>query len=189
LPAAAGKTAPVGVEFTDDGWNKAVQTEWEYAVDGTRELARYARARSITLAIEPLNRYESFLVTDLVKAKQFVHDVDVDNLKIHLDTFHMNIEEKDLAEVVFEAGDLLVSMHLSDSNRETPGCGHTDFSGIMESLQKISFQGYLVLEPVPPGSNPPFDAARPSAHYYRDIYAKEGIDYLRKLELKLKDGG
>jgi sugar phosphate isomerase/epimerase len=151
-------------------------------VESTRELAGYARSKSITLALEPLNRFESFLITNLNIAKQFIEEVDAPNLKVHLDTFHMSIEEKNLAEVVLQAGEMLVNIHVSDSNRETPGRGHTDFQAIMKNLEKISYRGYLVLEPVPPGSNPVFDATRPSNFFLRDEYAKEGIEFLRNLE-------
>lgn len=182
LPAPSGRTSPVGAAFNDAVWDQAVCREWETAVHSTRELAKYARSQSITLAIEPLNRFESFMVTNLEKAERFIADVAVENLKVHLDTFHMSIEERDLAEVVKQAGASLVNMHLSDSNREAPGRGHTDFSGIMKSLAEISYDGYLVMEPIPPGSNAIFDATRPASFPYRDIYAKEGIEYLRKLE-------
>ncbi|HAF60709.1 MAG TPA: hypothetical protein DCK95_00085 [Anaerolineaceae bacterium] len=182
LPAPAGRTSPVGISFTEDKWAEGFKNEWNYAVEGTRELAAYADKKSITLAIEPLNRYESYLITNLEKAKSFVREVGSSNLKIHLDTFHMSIEEKNLSEIVHQSADLLVNMHISDSNREPPGRGHTDFHAIMKSLKEIGYEGYLVLEPVPPGSNAVFDATRPSAFTTRDEYAKEGIEYLRKLE-------
>ncbi|MGB4595488.1 MAG: sugar phosphate isomerase/epimerase family protein [Anaerolineaceae bacterium] len=187
LPAPAGRLAPVGGALTESEWDKTYRTEWENAVNSIREAANYASTKSITLAIEPLNRYESFLVTNLTQAKKFIIDVSVDNLKIHLDTFHMNIEENDLAKIILDAGDLLVNMHVSDSNRETAGRGHTDFRRILESLRKIPYQGYLVLEPVPPGSNPSFDSSRNSALRLREIYAKEGIDFLRKIEVEIED--
>ncbi len=188
LPAPSGRTAPVGAIFEEKDWDSAVRREWDTAVCGTRELADYARTKSITLAIEPLNRFESFLVTNWAQAEKFIADVAVDNLKLHLDTFHMSIEEKSLAEVVRRAGVSLVNMHISDSNRETPGRGHTDFLKIIENLIQISYDGYLVLEPVPPGSNAVFDATRPAAFPYRDIYAKEGIEYLKGLEKLVQKG-
>ncbi|MEL7655533.1 MAG: sugar phosphate isomerase/epimerase [Anaerolineaceae bacterium] len=182
LPAPAGRTSPVGISFTEDEWNIGYKREWDYAVEGVQELAQYAEKKSITLALEPLNRYESYLITNIHKAKQFIKEVGATNLKVHLDTFHMCIEEKNLPDVVSQCGDLLVNMHISDSNRETPGRGHTDFQAIMKCLNEIDYEGYLVLEPVPPGSNAVFDATRPSAFSYRDEYAKEGIEYLKKLE-------
>ena len=186
LPAPAGRTSPVGISLTEDEWAEGFKNEWNYAVEGTRELAAYADKKSITLAIEPLNRYESYLITNLEKAKCFIREVGSPNLKIHLDTFHMSIEEKDLSEIVRQSADLLVNMHISDSNREPPGRGHTDFPAILKSLKEIGYGGYLVLEPVPPGSNAVFDATRPSAFATRDEYACEGITYLKELELGIR---
>jgi sugar phosphate isomerase/epimerase len=181
LPAPAGRTAPVGIAMTEAEWEAGYRREWQAAVEGTHDLAGYAREKNITLAIEPLNRYESFLVTNLQTARRFIQDVQATNVKVHLDTFHMSIEERDLAGVVREAGELLVNMHVSDSNRETPGRGNTDFAGIVKSLREISYAGYLVLEPVPPGSNPVFDATRPGFFHLRDDYAREGIQFLKNL--------
>ena len=179
LPAPAGRTAPVGISMTEAEWNEGYQREWKNAVEGTRALAKYAQSKSITLGIEPLNRYESFLVTNLNTAKRFIAEVGLPNVKIHLDTFHMSIEEQNLAETVRQAGDLLVNMHVSDSNRQAPGRGHSDFDGIMKALYEMSYPGYMVLEPVPPGSNPIFDATRPDSFALRDVYAREGIQYLK----------
>ena len=182
LPAPAGRTSPVGISLTEDEWDEGFKNEWKYAVEGTRELAAYADKKSITLAIEPLNRYESYLITNLQKAQYFIREVGSPNLKVHLDTFHMSIEEKNLSEIVHKSADYLVNMHISDSNREPPGRGHTDFRAIMKSLKEIRYEGYLVLEPVPPGSNAIFDATRPSAFITRDEYAREGIAYLKEIE-------
>jgi sugar phosphate isomerase/epimerase len=182
IPAAAGRTAPTGNPTTEDEWLSAYQAEWEIAVESVRQTAAYASERGIELALEPINRYDTFLVTNLQQALQFLSDTNADNLKLNLDTFHMNIEEPDLPGTILRAGELLVNMHISDSNRQAPGRGHMDYSGLLQALKQIDYQGALVLEPVPPGSNPILLSQFKKNLHLRDIYAEEGIRHLQEAE-------
>lgn len=182
IPAAAGRTVPTGDPQTEDAWQLAYQAEWDNAVAAIRQTAAYAAERDITLALEPINRYETFLVTNLEQALKFLDDVGADNLKLNLDTFHMNIEEPDLAGAIRRAGDLLANMHVSDSNRQAPGRGHMDYAALLNALNDIQFEGAFVLEPVPPGSNPILMSQFPSNEKLRDIYAEESLGYLRQIE-------
>ncbi|MCS7248376.1 MAG: sugar phosphate isomerase/epimerase [Anaerolineales bacterium] len=182
LPAPAGRTAPIGQPSDPEDWKKAKETEWKFAVETIQRLAEYARSLEIILALEPINRYESYLVTDLDTALKFLSDVGAPNLKIHLDTFHMNIEETNLPQAIRRAGDLLVNMHVSDSNRQPPGRGHTDFPSLLQALEDIGYRGYLVLEPVPPGSDPLLMVKMPENRPLRDLYAQEAIQYLKGIE-------
>lgn len=182
IPAAAGRTSPTGNPRSEDDWASSYRAEWENAVDSIRQAAAYASQRGIVLALEPINRYETFLVTRLEQALQFLSDVGADNLKLNLDTFHMNIEEPDLSEAILRAGDLLVNMHISDSNRQAPGRGHMDYSALLGALKQIDYQGALVLEPVPPGSDPILLSQFSKNLPLRDVYAEEGIAYLKTVE-------
>jgi sugar phosphate isomerase/epimerase len=182
LPAPAGRTAPSGSPKDEEAWQAAYKADWGRAVDSLRQAADYAALRDVTLALEPINRYETFLVTNLEQALQFLSDVGADNLKLQLDTFHMNLEEPDMAGAVRRAGKLLVNLHVSDSNRETPGRGHTDFAALLGALRDIKYEGLLALEPVPPGSDPLLAAQMTRNLPLRDAYAEEGIRYLRMLE-------
>ena len=182
LPAPAGRTAPTGQPKAEADWLAGYRAEWEIAVESVRQTAACAAEHNVTLALEPINRYETFLIANLDQALRFLADVGAPNLKLHLDTFHMNLEEADMATAIRRAGDLLVNMHVSDSNREAPGRGHTDFGDLMLALRDIGYQGALVLEPVPPGSDPLL-ASRMSANLHlRDVYAREGIRYLKEIE-------
>ncbi|MFP3853605.1 MAG: TIM barrel protein, partial [Anaerolineales bacterium] len=185
IPAPAGRTAPIGTPDTQEAWEAAHRREWELAVDSVRQAARYAAERGVELALEPINRYETYLVTNLAEALAFINEVDMDNLHVHLDTFHMNIEESSPAEAILRAGDQLVNLHVADSNRETPGRGHLDFAGILNALQETGYEGVLALEPVPPGSDPLLVSQFPKNRPLRDIYAKEGIAYLKQIEANL----
>jgi len=185
IPAAAGRTSPIGDPRSEDDWTSRYQAEWDYAVESIRQAAAYASERGIVLALEPINRYETFLVTHLEQALRFLSDVSADNLKLNLDTFHMNIEEPSLSEAVLRAGDLLVSMHISDSNRQAPGRGHMDYAALLAALKQIDYQGALVLEPVPPGSDPILVSQFSQNLPLRDTYAEEGIKHLKRVEQAL----
>lgn len=182
LPAPAGRTSPTGSPKTEGEWLSGYRDEWKNAVGSVRELAVYAQGRKVLLALEPINRYETFLITNLEQALQFVADVGAKNLKLHLDTFHMNIEEPDPAAAVRRAGDLLVNMHVSDSNRQAPGRGHTDFPGLLGALREINYQGALVLEPVPWGSDPILATRMSQNLPLREVFAAESIKHLKAIE-------
>jgi len=182
IPAPAGRITPVGVADTEEAWREAIETEWTCAVTSLREAASYAEQKGMILAVEPINRYETFLIRNVDEGLRFVREVDSPAIKLHLDTFHMNIEEPDPAEAIRKAGNLLVNMHVSDSNREAVGRGHTDFQAMMRALKEIEYQGALVLEPIPPDPNP-FLAVRSRTYLpLRDQYAQESIKVLRTLQ-------
>jgi len=185
IPAPAGRTAPKAGSGFEEEWQRCYQLEWNLAVDSMQKLARYASGKGVTIGLEPINRYETFLVTNVDQALRFIDEVDAGNVKLHLDAFHMNIDEADIAGAVRQAGNLLVNMHISDSNREAPGRGHFDFEGLMKALKEISYLGYLTLEPVPPGSDPLLTTRMSKNFGLRDAYAKEGIEYLKKVEKRL----
>jgi sugar phosphate isomerase/epimerase len=166
----------------EEDWWTGYQKEWDLAVDSLRNLAAYASDRGVTLGLEPINRYETFLVTNVDHALRFIKDVGAGNLKLHLDTFHMNIDEADPAGAVRRAGELLVNLHVSDSNREAPGRGHLDFTSLVKALKEIHYAGYLTLEPVPPGSDPLLMSKMSRNMSLRDIYAQESIQYLRQID-------
>jgi sugar phosphate isomerase/epimerase len=182
IPASAGRTSPVGQPDTGRSWKEAVAREWDYAVGSVKAAAAYAEEKGVLLAIEPINRYESFLVNNVDQGLRFVRDVDSKNVRLHLDAFHMNIEEKDLGKAVRKAGDLLANMHISDSNRTAVGEGHTDFQSIVQVLKEIDYQGILTMEPVPPAPDA-FMAISMAEHLpLRDVYAEMCISRLRQHE-------
>lgn len=185
LAAPAGRVAPQAKVTTEAEWTAAFGEEWSLAVESARALAAYAADRHILLALEPLNRYESFLVNNVDQALRFLQEVGSDQLRLHLDTFHMNLEEADLASATEQAGGLLVNMHVSDSNRLPPGRGHIDFARLLAALRKIGYQGALVLEPVPPGSDPLLSTSFPGNHRLRDLFAEEGLRHLKGIEAAL----
>lgn len=109
-----------------------------------RECARFDP--DVKLALEPLNRYESRLINTVAQALEMVEQVGADNLGVLLDTFHANIEEQDPGGAIAAAGEKLFHVHLADSNRWVPGHGHLDFPPLLDALEKIGYQGALVVE-------------------------------------------
>ena len=182
IPSAVAKTAPVGQFDTEDAWVEATKQEWAYAVESVRKAATYAEQKGMLLAIEPINRYETFLVNNVDQGLRFASEVGSRAVKLHLDTFHMNIEEPDPAGAIRKAGDLLINVHIADSNRQAVGYGHTDFKAIMRALKEIDYQRALTLEPLPPVPDPYIAARLKRYRHLRDLYAEECIVHLRQYE-------
>lgn len=182
LPFPAGRTTPTGDPQLEDEWISMAATEWRNAVDSVQQISEYASSQNIILAVEPINRFETYQLTTAQQARKFIRDVNADNVKLNLDTYHMNIDEANPAEAIQHSGEYLVHMHAADSNRQAPGSGHTNFVELFKALKAINFEGTIALEPVPPGANPG-TAIKLSANLpLRDQYAREGITYLKSLE-------
>jgi sugar phosphate isomerase/epimerase len=109
-------------------------------------IAESARDRSMMLVVEPINRYETNVINTVEDALIFEKELQHDNVKIMVDTFHMNIEERDIGEAIIKGGDRIKHVHLADSNRLAPGLGHIDFRGIINCLNRINYEGYLSAE-------------------------------------------
>lgn len=182
VPSAVAKTSPIGTFSSEEDWMAAAEREWEWAVQSVREAAAYALDKGVHLAIEPINRYETFLVNTCEQGLCFVEQVGSEAVGLHLDTFHMNIEEADPAESVRRAGRKLLNVHIADSNRQSIGHGHFDFRAIVRALLDINYQGSLALEPLPPVPDPYIAARLKRYEPLRDVYAEESIRRLRAIE-------
>lgn len=120
--------------------------QWETVVGHLRTLADYAGQRKIKLAIEPLNRYETDFINTCAQALQMVKDVNHDAISVHLDSYHMNIEEKDSAKAILAAGSKLGHFHACGCDRGTPGNDHISWDTIVPALKKINYNGSVVIE-------------------------------------------
>ncbi|MEK3978543.1 sugar phosphate isomerase/epimerase [Psychrobacillus sp. FSL K6-2836] len=117
------------------------------SIESIRELAEYAAPLNITLLAETLNRFEQFLLNDTQEAIDYVKEVGKPNVKVMLDTFHMNIEEDSIPDAIRLAGNYLGHLHIGEGNRKVPGKGSLDWSGIGQALQDINYSDYVVMEP------------------------------------------
>ncbi|MFZ3106752.1 MAG: sugar phosphate isomerase/epimerase family protein [Candidatus Hydromicrobium sp.] len=185
VPSAVGKTSPIDSFEDEEEWIQEKERVWNYAVLSVREAAKYAEAKGILLVIEPINRYETFLVNTAEEGLRFIAEVNSPAVKIHLDVFHMNIEEANPAEAIRRCGKLLMNLHISDSNRMAVGDGHVDFRAIMYALKEIRYQWALTLEPVPPVPNPYVATRLKRYEYLRDKYAEQCITRLKNLEKEI----
>jgi D-psicose/D-tagatose/L-ribulose 3-epimerase len=113
-----------------------------------------AEQAGVTLAIEPINRYETYLINSVATARRFAEDVGSPAVGVMIDTFHANIEDPDLTSAVLSAGDRLAHVHMADSNRQALGRGHLDVRSFVRVLQATGYAGALAMEPLPPISNP-----------------------------------
>lgn len=185
---AVSRTAPVGAPSAEAEWQAGVALEWRHALDSVRLLAQHAAQLQLTLAIEPINRYETYLLRTAAQAREFVAQVGSEAVSIQLDTFHLNLEEDDPAQAIRQTGSLLSNLHLADSNRRTPGDGRLDWPAILTALHEIGYTGPLTLEPVPAESNL-FLAVRMSGYAaLRDRDIEVGAAYLRRQLARLASG-
>ena len=109
-------------------------------------VADTARSLDMRLGLEPCNRYETHLLNTARQTADIIERVGKDNVFIHLDTYHMNIEEVSMAEGFADAGTHLGYVHLSESNRGVPGRGTIDWSAVFEGLKAANFDGAMTLE-------------------------------------------
>jgi D-psicose/D-tagatose/L-ribulose 3-epimerase len=125
---------------------KASLQEKEWARENLWDMAEYADSLGITLGLEYLNRFESYLVSSADELLDLVNYVDHPACKIMFDTFHANIEEKSIPDAIKKIGDKLIHVQLSENDRGTLGHGHVQFEEILKALESINYQGMLSIE-------------------------------------------
>ena len=106
----------------------------------------YAQKRGVTLLLEPINRYETNIINRVEEALEVVEEIGSKSLRLLIDTFHMNIEERSIVESVLLAGSYLAYIHFADNNRLAPGWGHIDFSQVLSGLKEMGYQGPISVE-------------------------------------------
>jgi sugar phosphate isomerase/epimerase len=169
----AGKFgAPTIIGSMQGRWGGDVSRE-----DGFRELAEavgelgnYASKHRVPLLFEPLNRYETNFVNTVEAGLELIKKSGSDNVRLLCDLFHMNIEEKDMAESLRRAGKLVGHVHLADSNRRAAGGGHTEFGPIAKALRDIGYDGFVSAEAMA-GPGGPEEAAKMTMAAFRKYFA------------------
>ncbi len=147
--AALGATHLVGPyhsalgEFTGAG---PTADEWNWGVDSMRPVAEHAGLANVVLAIECLNRFETYLLNTATDAARFAKDINHPNCRIMYDTFHANIEEKSISGAIRAGGDMIAHVHISENDRSTPGAGNVAWDENFDTLKAIGYDGWMVVE-------------------------------------------
>ena len=184
--AEIGASVLVGPFWTPVGMlsgSRRTPDEWNRAVDAFRALLPVLEQDSVSLAMEPLNRFETYFINTAADARAFCDAVDHPRLGILFDTFHANIEEKSLAAGVRDAGSRLRHVHACENDRGTPGSGHIEWKELRSALEDLPYDDWLVIESF--GFAIPEIAA--AACIWRDLAAApediawQGLRYLRTL--------
>jgi D-psicose/D-tagatose/L-ribulose 3-epimerase len=192
LKAAVDATVALGATLLTGPYHSAFKTftgvpptdqDFAWSVEGMREVAQYAREQGITLGLEYLNRFESYLLTSADELIRYVEAVDHPACRLMYDTFHAHIEEKNSPEALRRCAPYLVSVQFSENDRAIPGTGQVDFAAHARVLQEIGYEGPVLIEAF--GLTPPDLAA--AAHIVRKRFdspeqvAAEGLKLLQTL--------
>jgi D-psicose/D-tagatose/L-ribulose 3-epimerase len=120
--------------------------EHEWAIEGLRALAEAAEPLGITLAVESLNHFEHYLTTTAAETAALCRSVDHPRCRMLYDTFHAHIEEKDIRSAIVGCADMLAYVHLSESDRSTPGSGQVAWASTFAALHSIGYDGWFTVE-------------------------------------------
>ena len=120
-----------------------------FIMDCMAECCQAASRAGVPMLLEPINRYETNFINSVDEALEVVEQLGSPGIKLLVDTFHMNIEEADIARSVRRAGPLVGHVHFGDSNRQAPGHGHLDLLEVLRALHEIEYGGYLSFEVLP----------------------------------------
>lgn len=147
------------------------------------EVADYASKRNITIAPEPINRYESYVFTAADEVLDMIESIGKPNIGLHLDTFHMNIEERNFYDPIIRAGNRLKHVHITESDRGMTGEGNVHWDDFFKALAAINYQGPLVLENFSSEITAlvgPTSLWRPSKYNSEDL-AKGSLAFMKKM--------
>jgi sugar phosphate isomerase/epimerase len=158
VPATVGKVVPDGTP----------EEEWKWVVEATRECFAHSQAKGVKIAIEPLNRFETYFFNRAAQALALADAVSPE-CGVCLDAFHLNIEESDIHDAIRLAGKRLFDFHVADNNRFAAGLGHLDWKKIVGTLKEVGYDGALTNDFVAPVDRTP-------ATMYPDMVETQPVD-------------
>lgn len=180
---AGGKTI-AGPLYSPVGYlpgRRRTEDEWKRAVEGYQSLGDTLASHGVTMAVEPLNRFETYFLNTAADAERLAAEVDHPNVGILFDTFHANIEEKDVAAALRTVAPHLKHVHACENDRGTPGSGHTDWPGVFRALKDLRYDGWVTIE----SFGFALGEISAAASIWRDLapsaesIAFEGVEFLR----------
>jgi D-psicose/D-tagatose/L-ribulose 3-epimerase len=151
--------------------------------DGLAPVVEHARAAGITIAVEPLNRFETSLINTVDQALEALEGLPAEACGLGLDIFHMNIEEQDIPAAIRRAGARVAHVQVSGNDRGAPGADHVDWRGIVAALDDVGYQGPMTIESFTQDNETIAVAAsiwRPLATS-QDVIAVDGLAFLSGL--------
>lgn len=183
--AEAGAKLIAGPLYSPVGYlpgRRRTADEWRWAVEGHQSLGETLARYGVTIAIEPLNRFETYFLNTAADAAALAAEINHPNIGILFDTFHANIEEKDIGAGYRTVGKHLKHVHTCENDRGIPGSGHVEWTSVFQALRDLRYDGWLTIES--------FGFALPdlsaAAAIWRDIettpesIAIEGVKFLRQ---------
>jgi len=130
-------------EFSGAG---PTEEEWKHGQETLAKAADYAQQQDVMLTVEYLNRFECYFLNCAEDCARFIREVDHPHLRMMYDTFHANIEEKDIAKAIQTCADVCVHVHISENDRSTPGEGNIDWDTNFDALMQSGYDGSMVIE-------------------------------------------
>jgi D-psicose/D-tagatose/L-ribulose 3-epimerase len=191
LRDAIHATAEVGAHIIDGplyspvgalSGRRRTPDEWRWAIEGYQSVTPTLDACDVTLAIEPLNRFETYFLNTAADAAALCDEVGHPRVGVAFDTFHANIEEKGIAGACRRIGGHLKHVQISENDRGTPGSGHIDWASLLRALRDLQYDGWLTIE----SFGPSLGAFSAAVAIWRDIeptpdsIAFDGIAFLRR---------
>jgi len=160
--------------------------EWERSARSLKEICRTIRPFNVTLGLEPVNRFETYFLNTAADATKLAKGVDEPNIVVHLDTFHMNIEEKNYYDPIVNTGELLGHVHCCENDRGIAGTGNVNWDEVFKGLAEIGYDKWITLESFTPeiksvaATTAIWRQLAPSA----DALASDGLKFLKSMENK-----
>lgn len=152
----------------------ATTEEWKWAVENLYKLSEYAQKQDVILGLEYLNRFESYLVSCADELLKLVELVGHPSCRVMFDTFHANIEEKNLGDAIRKLSKYLVHVQVSENDRSIVGQGNVNWRDIFTALKEVNYKGWVSVEA--------FSEKLPAANIWRQMFENEEV--LMKESLK-----
>lgn len=133
-------------QYLKEAVRPPTEDTWKFSADALFDVATYAKGKGITLGLEPVTRYESYLLNTCEQALRLIDMIGLDNVKVHPDTYHMNVEEKDFYHATKSLKGKIMHYHLCENDRGIPGTGHVDWDGVFKALSEIDYHGRVGME-------------------------------------------
>lgn len=158
------------------------KVEWNRAVTNLYKVCEMAKKRNLSIALEPLNRFESDLINSAKDVMKLITDINQPNAKVLLDGFHMTIEEQNIRKAIQLVGDKLIHVQVSENHRGIPGTGLTPWADFKKGLEDINYKGAMVIESFTPEIKELAEAVCiwKTLADSQDQFASEGIQFLKK---------